>query len=88
MLDKFVASMASLRVISGSIEIAAALFMLKVGQVDKALTINTTLALVGPTVLILTTSIGLIGMADKLSWAKMTWILLGVACLLIGILKK
>ncbi|WP_438351803.1 YqhV family protein [Paenibacillus sp. FA6] len=88
MVDKFVVSMATLRILSGSIEIAAALFMLKVGQVDKALTINTMLAFVGPTVLIITTSIGLIGMADKLSWAKMSWILLGVICLLIGILKK
>ncbi|SIQ35070.1 Protein of unknown function [Paenibacillus macquariensis] len=87
-MDKFVVSMATLRIISGSIEIAAALFMLKVGQVDKALTINTALAFVGPTVLILTTSIGLLGMADKLSWAKMAWILLGVSFLLIGILKK
>ncbi|MHA0855574.1 YqhV family protein [Paenibacillus sp. CMAA1364] len=87
-VDKFVVSMSSLRIISGSLEIAAALWMLKVGQVDKALTINTMLAFVGPTVLILTTSIGLIGMADKLSWAKMIWILLGVTCLLIGILKK
>lgn len=87
-MDKFVVSMATLRLISGSIEIAAALFMLKVGQVDKALAINTMLAFVGPTVLILTTAIGLVGMADKLSWAKTIWILMGVTCLLIGILKK
>jgi hypothetical protein len=80
--------MATLRLISGSIEIGAALFMLKVGQVDKALTINTTLAFVGPTVLIITTTIGLVGLADKLSWVKMTWIMLGVFCLLIGTLKK
>ncbi|OAB44143.1 YqhV family protein [Paenibacillus glacialis] len=88
MLDKFVVSMATLRLISGSIEITAALFMLKVGQVDKALTINTTLAFAGPTVLIITTSIGLLGTVDKLSWGKMAWMLLGILCLLIGILKK
>ncbi|MGF7048578.1 hypothetical protein J2T13_003086 [Paenibacillus sp. DS2015] len=87
-MDKFVTSMATLRVVSGSIEIAAALFMFKVGQVDKALAINTMLAFVGPTVLILTTAIGLVGMADKLSWAKIGWILVGVTCLLIGVLKK
>lgn len=87
-MDKYVVSMATLRLISGSMEIAAALFMLKIGQVDKALAINTTLAFVGPTVLILTTAIGLVGVADKLSWAKIIWILLGVACLSIGILKK
>lgn len=88
MLDKFVAGMATLRIISGSIEILAALLMLKLGRVDKALAVNSALAFVGPSVLIITTSIGLAGMADKLSWGKIAWIGGGIACLLIGILKK
>ncbi|GIO30730.1 MULTISPECIES: YqhV family protein [Paenibacillus] len=87
-MDKFVLSMATLRMISGGIEIAAALVMLRLAQIDKALAVNSLLALVGPTVLILTTSIGLIGMADKLSWGKIVWVFVGVSCLLIGILKK
>jgi hypothetical protein len=62
--------------------------MLKLGRVDKALAVNSALALVGPTVLIVTTSIGLAGIADKLSWGRMIWISLGVICLLIGVLKK
>lgn len=45
MLDKFVTSMATIRVISGSIEIVAALIMLKLGRVDKALAVNSMLAL-------------------------------------------
>ncbi|GIP20224.1 MULTISPECIES: YqhV family protein [Paenibacillus] len=88
MLDKFVASMATLRVISGTLEIIAAILMIKLGRVDKALAVNSALAFVGPTVLIVTTSIGLIGMADKLSWGKIGWVACGVICLLIGILKK
>lgn len=88
MLDKFVASMATLRIISGTIEIAAALLMLKLGRIDKALAVNSALAFVGPTVLIVTTSLGLMGMADKLSWGKIGWVICGVVCLLIGILKK
>ncbi|GJM77992.1 YqhV family protein [Paenibacillus timonensis] len=88
MLDKFVTSMAALRIFSGTIEILAALLMLKLGRVDKALAVNSALAFVGPTILLLTTSIGLAGIADKLSWGKMVWIGCGVACLLIGILKK
>lgn len=88
MLDKFVTSMATLRIISGTIEIVAALLMLKLGRVDRALVVNSTLAFVGPTVLIITTAIGLAGMSDKLSWGKMMWIGGGVTCLLIGILKK
>lgn len=88
MLDKFVTSMATLRIVSGTIEIAAALLMLKLGRVDKALVVNSALAFVGPTVLIITTTIGLMGMADKISWGKMMWIGCGITCLLIGILKK
>ncbi|WP_435925108.1 YqhV family protein [Paenibacillus sp. DYY-L-2] len=88
MLDKFVTGMAGLRIMSGTIEILAALLMLKLGRVDKALAVNSALAFVGPSILIITTSIGLAGMADKLSWSKMIWIGCGVACLLIGILKK
>lgn len=88
MLDKFVTSMALLRVMSGSIEILAAIIMLKLGRVDKALAVNSALAFVGPSILIITTAIGLSGMADRLSWSKILWIGLGVSCLLIGILKK
>lgn len=88
MLDKFVTSMAALRIFSGTVEILAALLMLKLGRVDKALAVNSALAFVGPTILLITTSIGLAGIADKLSWGKMIWIGCGVACLLIGILKK
>ncbi|GGF88240.1 YqhV family protein [Paenibacillus aceti] len=88
MLDKYVSSMSFIRLMSGSIEIMAALLMLRLGRVDRALAVNSALALVGPTVLILTTSIGLAGMAYKLSWGKILWIAIGVVCLLIGILKK
>lgn len=88
MLDKFVASMATLRIVSGTLEIIAAILMIKLGRIDKALAVNTALAFVGPTVLIVTTSLGLMGMADKLSWGKIGWVACGVMCLLIGILKK
>lgn len=87
-MDKYVSWMAVLRLLSGSAEITAAIIMLRLNQVDKALAVNSTLALVGPTVLILTTAIGLTGMAQQLSWGKLGWVGCGVAFLLIGILKK
>ncbi|WP_425339982.1 YqhV family protein [Paenibacillus ihuae] len=87
-MDKYVSWMAVLRLLSGSVEITAALIMLKLNQVDKALAVNSGLALVGPTILILTTAVGLSGMAQDLSWGKLGWIGCGVAFLLIGILKK
>ncbi len=87
-MDKYVSWMAVLRLLSGTAEITAAIIMLRLNQVDKALAVNSTLALVGPTVLILTTAIGLTGMAQQLSWGKLGWVGCGVAFLLIGILKK
>ena len=87
-MNLFVLGMVVLRLISGSIEILAALIMFKLNQVEKALLVNSALALVGPMILISTTTIGLAGIADKLSWTRFLWILLGVSCLFIGILKK
>jgi Protein of unknown function (DUF2619). len=88
MLDKIVLSMATLRIISGSLELCAALLMLRFNEVNKALLINSSLALVGPLILISTTAIGLVGLADKISYSKMLWITAGIGCLMIGILKK
>jgi putative exporter of polyketide antibiotics len=88
MFDKIVASMATLRFMSGSLEILAGLLMLRLNQVDKALLVNSGLAVVGPLVLLATTTIGLVGLADKLSLSKLLWVVLGVSCIFIGILKK
>ncbi|AGA58109.1 MAG: DUF2619 domain-containing protein [Thermobacillus sp.] len=88
MINKFVLAMATLRLLSGSIEMLAALLMLRLNQVDKALVVNSSLAFVGPIVLLTTTAVGLAGLADKLSPSKLVWITAGVTCLLIGILKK
>nr|WP_221401226.1 YqhV family protein [Paenibacillus phyllosphaerae] len=80
--------MATLRILSGSIEIIAALIMLRLNQIDKALVVNSSLAFVGPLILIATTTIGLVGMSDKLSMGKLAWIIAGITCLMVGILKK
>lgn len=88
MMDKAAFSMAMLRILSGMIEVTAAIVMLRLNDVQKALVVNSMLALVGPFVLISTTTIGLIGLSDKLSPVKLIWILAGVGCLLIGILRK
>lgn len=88
MINKIVLTMALLRMTSGTIEIGAALLMLRFNQVDKALVVNSSLALVGPFILIATTTIGLVGLSDKLSFGKLAWIAAGVGCLLIGVLKK
>lgn len=88
MLEKAIIGMALLRLLSGSIEILAALLMVKFNEVEKALVINSSLALVGPLILIATTTIGLIGITDKISFGKIIWILLGVTCILIGVKSR
>lgn len=88
LFNKIVLSMATLRIISGCIEILAALLMLRFNQVEKALLVNSGLALVGPFVLLTTTTIGLLGIAEKLSFSKLLFVLAGVALIFIGILKK
>ncbi|MHC0038230.1 YqhV family protein [Pseudoneobacillus sp. C159] len=84
-LEKAIVGMALLRILSGSIEVIMAFFILKSSTIEKALILNTSLAFVGPLVLIATTTIGLFGMAEKVSLVKMLWIFGGVACILYGI---
>lgn len=84
-ISKVVLVMALFRFLSGMIEITAGMLMLKYNMVTKALLINSLLAIVGPTVLLITTSIGVIGMQDKLSISSMFFIMLGVFLIIYGI---
>lgn len=85
MFEKAIIGMAFLRMISGSIELIVALLILKFNNIEKALVLNSSLALVGPIILILTTTIGLVGMAEKISFMKVIWIFSGVALILYGV---
>lgn len=87
LLDTAVMSMAGLRILSGLIEISAAILMLVFNDVRKAMAVNAILAIVGPTVLIITMSIGLISLADEISFSKLLFIGLGVGLILFGIYK-
>jgi hypothetical protein len=87
-MNPFLLGMVALRLISGSLEMTAALIMFRLNSVEKALFVNSMLALVGPFVLMTTTALGLMGMADRLSYGKLLWIIAGLTCLFIGIFKK
>ncbi|WP_316569982.1 YqhV family protein [Neobacillus sp. YIM B06451] len=84
-IEKTVLAMSLLRIVSGGIEIFAALLMIKFNAVEKALLINSSLALIGPLILLSTTTIGLIGIVEKVSLVKMVWVFAGVACILYGV---
>jgi len=76
------------RIISGTIEISAALMMYKFNDLSKAFQINSMLALVGPTVLLATTFIGLYGLAGKISLEKALCLLGGILLILISLRLK
>jgi len=86
--EKVVLGMALLRILSGSIEISAAFLMLKFNDIERALLVNSTLVLVGPIILILTTAIGLSGIAAQISYVKILVIFIGIALILYGVLSK
>lgn len=71
LFEKAIIGMALLRFFSGSLEIFAAALILKFNDVEKALIVNSTLAFVGPLILIATTAIGLLGLSDRISFQKM-----------------
>ncbi|MCH1626615.1 YqhV family protein [Fredinandcohnia quinoae] len=87
LIETSVLSMAGLRILSASIELTAAILMLIFNDVKKALAINALLAIVGPVVLVTTMTIGLLSMADQLSFSKLFFVGLGVAFILFGIYK-
>ncbi|OIQ59258.1 hypothetical protein MOTE_13140 [Moorella thermoacetica] len=82
--DKHVLAMAAMRVLSSLIELTAAMLMLKLNQVEAALKINATLALVGPTIMMLVMALGLWGLAGKIPPNKMLAIILGVGLIFYG----
>lgn len=84
-LEKIAFFMGIIRMFSGTIEIIAAMLMFHFKTVEAAFKINATLALVGPTVLIIVTSLGLIGLADQLPISRFFIIFLGVFMIFFGL---
>lgn len=85
--EKIVFSMAALRFLSSTIEFTAAILMLRYNSVETAFRINALLAMVGPTVMITVTSLGLIGLAGKVPMQGMLFIVAGVVLIFIGMSK-
>lgn len=86
-VEAAVIGIVTLRMLSGMIELLAAIFMLRFATLEKALAINALLAIVGPIVLITTMSLGLISLADKISTTKFLLIGLGVVLIIVGLKK-
>ena len=80
--------MVLIRLISGSLELTVAGLMYKSHDIEKALALNSMLALVGPCVLIITTGLGVAGLGDKISFQKMICIFSGVLLILLSLKMK
>ncbi len=70
--------MAALRFLSSAIECAAAVYILRLFRIEDALRVNAVLGMVGPTILILVTLIGLVGVADRLSVERIVLVVVAV----------
>lgn len=85
--QKIVFGMAALRIISSCIEFTAAMLMLRFNSVETAFKINAMLAVVGPTIMITVTSLGLVGLAGKVPSQGLVSIVVGIALILYGVQK-
>lgn len=88
LIEKALFFMIALRIISGSIEVTAAMLMLKYNDLEKAVYINTLLALVGPVILIVTTGIGLSGLTEKISLKKSILLFSGIVLIVMSLKSK
>lgn len=70
--------MAALRFLSSAIECAAAVYILRLFRIEDALRVNAVLGMVGPTILILVTLIGLVGIAERLSIERIVLVVVAV----------
>jgi len=77
-------SMAFIRLLSGAIEITAALLMLRLANLRSAVRINALLGLIGPIILLSASFAGVAGMAGRVQTPKLLMIVLGVALILFG----
>jgi hypothetical protein len=83
-VDKVVYGMALLRFTSSIIEFSGAFLMLYFGTAPKALQVNGALSLVGPFVLVAVTALGISGVSGTIHWSRISFIVIGVACILLG----
>ncbi len=74
-----------LRLLSGSIEVLAALLIYRFNSLEYALRINAMLAAIGPLIFLGAMYLGLTGLTRKVNFNKMIFIYLGVALIFWGL---
>jgi len=80
--SRIVWSMALFRMLSATVEFTAALLMLHYHRVDTAFQINAALGLFGPSIMVIVSILGLIGLAGRISYSKLVLVAAGVLLML------
>ncbi len=81
---KVLSQIAMLRVISGILEISAALVIIRLRRIEAALRINALLGLIGPLVFLAVSALGIVALAVKISPVKIILLLAGAFFILWG----
>lgn len=82
--DTTVRAMGLVRLLSAAIELTAAALILRAVTVEKAMRINALLGLVGPAIFIAVSTLGLIGLSDRITFSRAAVIICGIALVLAG----
>lgn len=77
-------AMGWLRIVSGSIEIAAALLIWRSFRVEQAVRINAALGLAGPIFFLVVSALGLAGLAGRISLIRVCFVLAGLGLVFAG----
>lgn len=77
-------AIAVLRVVSGLIEIAAALYVLRKGSLRSAVRVNAALGLIGPAIFVTASLIGVYGLRTEIRPFRLLVMLVGVTLVLLG----
>ena len=84
-MSNLLISIACLRLLSGSLEVIAALLIYRGNSLEYALKINAILASIGPLIFLGAMSLGLAGLARGVPYGKLFLIYAGVALIFIGL---
>lgn len=82
--EKFVVGIRVVRLLSASIEVTAALWLLRMSDIPSMIRLNSVLGLVGPVIFITVSALGLAGTLGSIHWSKFLMILAGVVLVVLG----
>ena len=83
-IQNIIMAMVFMRILSGLIELSAALLMHYFNDIRVAIRINAILGLVGPIVLIIVTFLGLIEIREQINYTNLLLIFIGVCLILVA----